>query len=245
MEDIPTFIQGKECLIEKGENDYIVYTIPVAAPANNATYDSVFIELQGDTVIGKGRIVFTGEQKADMVSVFDGCDPVKIPILVSQYVPKVSNKFIIKTARISDLSDVNHPFIIDYEFYLPDYYLRSNENTYLNLNLDRFLQSTNILDDRWIPFEAESTTFHKFICVFKIPAGCSTGKLPENASFENSKFGFHQEYKQADQQITLTSEVFINFQIIEGDEMNQFRNMLSSLNRNYLKSITLKKNTTL
>jgi transglutaminase-like putative cysteine protease len=33
LEDIPSFIQGKECLIDKGPDSYRIYTIPVASPA--------------------------------------------------------------------------------------------------------------------------------------------------------------------------------------------------------------------
>jgi hypothetical protein len=45
--------------------------------------------------------------------------------------------------------------------------------------------------------------------------------------------------------IMLTSHITINFQVIEGDEMIRFREMLARLNKNYLNSLPLEKTTAL
>jgi len=245
MENIPAFIQGKECLIEKGKNDYSIYSIPVAPPAENLWYDSVSIELRNDTISGKGHVIFTGEQEATTLSVFDGLEPVKLPLVVSQQIPKASNKFIIKSVQHSDLDDIDQPFVIDYDFMLPDYLTQSRDNDYINLNLDRFPQYPNIREDRWMPVEAKTTMDRTFVCTLIVPEGYEAGMIPENSFFENPKFSFRQEYVKHDRQIILKTHIIINFQLIEGDEMEQFRIMLSELNHNLLKSIPLIKKSTL
>lgn len=241
MEDIPAFIQGKECLIEKGSDEFLLYVVPVAQPVMNRMYDSLAIHLQGDTVIGTGYAVFTGEQKAGMLAIFDGKDSSDWAGIVQKQLPKASNKLTVTSVKLSDIHNLNQPFTIRYEFLLPDYLVRTSKFTYVNLYLNRFLQQTVIRADRWIPVESETTLDHRFICSLSIPEGFVPGKLPENSGYRNSWFGFSEDYSQQHNQVLLTSHVTINFQVIDGDEIIRYREMLSLLNKNYLNSIPLEK----
>ena len=239
---IPAFIQGKECMIEKGKDHYEIYDIPVAAPDVNSTIDSMFISIKGDSITGRGKSVFTGEAQARMMSWFDGNDTSKYKNIVISRMPMATNKFMVADATVSDISDVNDPFVLNYDFNLPDYISRSKDNTYLNMNLERSLQNLVIQKDRKMPVEAEMTFHRKFVCLLNLPADYKLTELPEGTSFENNKFSFQQDYKEKDNRIILTTDIVIDFQIVEGEEMHQFRNMLNALNRAYLKSIVLTKN---
>lgn len=238
---IPAFIQGKECMIEKGKGNYEIYNIPVAAPDVNSTIDSTFITINGDSAAGRGKTVYTGETQANMMGWFDGMDTSKYKDIVVRRMPKASNKFIVSSATISDISDVNDPFVVNYDFSLPDYLSKSSDNLYLNMNLDKWLQNLVIQKDRWMPVEAQMTSHRKFVCLLKLPANYTISELPESSSYENPKFSFHQDYLKKGNSIILTTDIIINFQIVQGKEMNQFRDMLKALNRAYLKSIVLTK----
>jgi transglutaminase-like putative cysteine protease len=239
MEDVPAFIQGKQCLISKGPSGYELYDIPIASPDQNSITDSLFVEIKGNNLTGKA--IFNGEPKATMITRFDGIDTSKYRNVITSSEPKASNKFIVNAVKISDLTDFDQPFIVNYCFALPDYFTAGKESNYINLNIERFLQDINIQQDRKIPFENDYTLTHKYVCIFKISEDYKILDLPVPVGFENPKFGFHQQYSSSNDQIVLTSTVTLNFLNIYGPDISLFREMLRSLNQAYLKSIILNK----
>jgi hypothetical protein len=238
--DIPSFIQGKECLIDKGPDSYRIYTIPVASPWKNTTYDSLCVEARGDTLVGDGISSVNGELRSYMLDRFEGKDLSDLPEIVAKLMPKASNKFIIKSIIPSAINESDTMLNYAYKFYLPDYLTSYNNVSYLNLNLDRFPEMS-LQEDRWIPIELNNTKKHIFVCTFKIPEGYETRDIPKNSSYENELFGYNLSYKVDKREITIKTIVTLNFQVIENSEMARFREMLSQLNSCYIKSIPLYK----
>jgi hypothetical protein len=139
------------------------------------------------------------------------------------------------------MTDADTCIKYEYKFYLPDYLTSNHDVAYINLNLDRFLSGTNIADDRWMPVEIKNTKKHIFICTFKIPEGNEVRDIPKNSSYENKLFGYEHSYKVSSNEIKVKTVVTLNFQVIEDDEMAQFREMLTQLYSNYIKSIPIYK----
>jgi hypothetical protein len=190
---------------------------------------------------GKSVAGFWGESKANAIDLFDGHDTSKFKNIVSRLLPKASNKYIVTEATTSPLSDVNHPLWVNYRFNLPDYVTNVEGNTYVNMNLSRYLADMNLKPDRWIPYEAEITQLHKFTYVLQLPEDMQAATIPEPVSFENPKFGFNQVYSIIPGAVLLQTEIRINFQIIEGNDLADFRNMIQMLSKSYLQTITLQK----
>ena len=107
LEDIPSSVQGKDCLIEKGPGNYKVYTIPVASPLKNTVYDSLTVELKGDTLVGNGISIISGELRSYMLDSFEGKDLADLPAIVNKLMPKASNKFIIKSVNPVAMTDAD------------------------------------------------------------------------------------------------------------------------------------------
>jgi hypothetical protein len=241
MEETPSSIQGKECIIEKGPDDFLLYKIPVALPAQNISTDSVWMNLENGVVTGKGIATFTGELKAEMLASFDGVDSTKYKDVLIRKIPMASNKFTYNAASISDPHNPDQPFKIKYDFTLPDYITSNNGSVYVNLNIEKYMNDIQLKADRWIPVDLQTTFIHRFVSVFKIPDNMVIGSLPETNSFGNSGFSFNQNYVKTENTIMLTSEIVADFQLLAGDEIKQFREKLALMNKAYVKSIVLTK----
>jgi hypothetical protein len=179
-----------------------------------------------------------------MLDSFDGKDFKDLPGIVNKLMPKASNKFIIKSVILAAATNADTTLKYDYKFYLADYLTANHNVSYLNLNLDRFPAGTNLKDDRWIPVELNSTKKHIFVCTFKIPDGFEVRDLPKNSSYDNKLFGYNHSYQINSHEIILKTIVTLNFQVIEDKELAQFREMLSQLNSNYIKTIPIYKTVT-
>lgn len=241
MEDIPAFIQGKECMIEKGKDDFMVYLIPVAPSSGNRVSDSLFISISGNALTGYGKLTYYGENKAGMMRIFEGKDTSLYKRILQNALLKASNKHMVKSVSISDVYDTENPFVVHYTFLLPDFITHTATNTYVNLNLDRFLSDIIITPDRDIPLEAEMTLEYQYFCELRLPADYHITKIPPETSFKNPLFGFKEAYAMNNDKVSISSCYNIDFLVIGNGEMKAFRDMLSMINRNYLKTLALEK----
>jgi hypothetical protein len=241
LDDIPAFIQGKECLIEKGKDDFLVYNIPIASPEANLAVDSLFLTVRNDSLVGQATATFMGEEKANMMRSFAGHDPKRFDETVARCIPKATNKFIVTQALVSDCNNNDAPFKIMYDFVLPGYISSSNGTRYINLNLDRPFQSLVVNADRWLPVECEFNMLKRMVCQLTIPDGYQVTQLPDASNYDHPQFSFSQVYSQQGNKVTLVMDVRMDFQVIEGEQLAQLREMLAKLNRTCLKSIVLTK----
>jgi hypothetical protein len=242
LHDIPASIQGKQCIIAKGPDDFVLYEIPVSLPEDNISIDSVWMSFENGLLKGNGVASFTGELKTDLLASFEGVDSTKYKNLLNRLIPMASNKFTYTAAAVSDLQKLDQPLTVAYNFELPDYITSNNGSIYVNLNIERYLSDIQLKADRWIPVDIETPFIHRFISVLKIPENTVVGNLPETSSYSNSKFSFNQEYTRTGNSILLSTEIMANFQLLTSvDEIKQFREMLGLLNKSFVKSIVLTK----
>jgi len=194
--------------------------------------------------VGSGTSMINGEMRTYMLDYFEGKDLTDLPEIVNKIMPKASNKFIIKSVNPVTTADTDTTLQYDYGFYLPDYLTAIHNVAYVNLNLDRFPAETNLKEDRWIPVELQSTQKHIFVCTFKIPDGYEVREIPENSYYDNKLFGYNHSYSINSHEIKVKTVVILNFQVIEDNELALFREMLSQLNSNYIKTIPIFKTVT-
>ena len=238
---IPSFIQGKECLIERGPSKYELYNIPISLPEENTVIDSVFIHLSADTLTGYGRAYFTGEPKVDLTDRFDGADPKKYKNIVSAVLPMGSNKLNISSVKLSDINNIDDTLRINYKFNLPNYISVRNDNIYINLNLDKTLQDINIKPERTQPIEREYTILKKIVCVFQIPEGFEIQKMPEESKYQNVKYSFTLKYQMVGSKIVQSKAIRMNTLLLNKEDFPSFTEMVSQLNKSYIQTLVLRK----
>jgi hypothetical protein len=238
---VPSSIQGKQCIIEKGAGDFMLYNIPVAAPVENITSDTVWIKVENGMLKGKGTAFFTGESKPLLLALFEGTDSSQYKNILYKHLPKASNKCNYTSVHPSDLKNLDQPLSVAYNFELPDYITTNGNSVYLNMNVERFLGDVQVKADRWLPMEFDEPGIHRYVSILEIPVNTVAGSLPENSSFKNQDFSFNQQYLQQGNTIILCSEIANNGLLVEGEQILPFANMLAKLNKAYKKSIVLTK----
>jgi transglutaminase-like putative cysteine protease len=237
----PSFIQGKQCLIDRGPDKYVLYDIPVSSPEENTIIDSVFMHLSNDTLTGNGQAYFTGEPKVDMIDRFDGADAKRFKNIVMAVLPKGSNKLNVDSVRLSDINKVDDTLRVGYKFNLPNYISFRNNNIYVNLNLDKTLQDINIKPERIQPIEREYTVLKKIVCVFQIPEGYEIQKVPEETKYQNDKYSFTLKYQLIGSKIVLSKNIRINVLLLCKEDFPSFTEMIGILNKSYIQTLVLRK----
>lgn len=239
MEDVPAFIQGKECLIEAGSGHFQIYQIPVAEPFRNTQSDTIKLTLNHDLLLGTGSTVATGEIRTNLAFQLERQEIKKQLDYWSTAIYSSSAKLQVTKIQVFNLAEVNQPINVNFEFQLPDYLTRQGKSAYVNMNVERLLTSLEVKPDRTIPIEVESTWEHNTVYKLKVPDNMSVTYLPAPVAYNNTLFGFSQNYEQTNNEIVLKSRIYMNTLLVEGEDITSFREMLESLRKAYRQTIAI------
>ncbi len=237
--DVPAYIQGKECFIECSNGSYQIYEIPVAESFQSLQIDSINLEIDGVVLLGKGKTNATGETRTSLISRLERKDLRQQKDYWPAAIFSSSDKLLVTDIGISNLLDDNLPLMVGFDFQLPDYITRQNENIYVNMNVERALSELDVKADRVIPVEVEYKWEHQVIYRLNIPNDMQVSYLPAPMNYSNPKFGFSQKYEQTATGIILNTSIYTRTFLIEGQEILAFRQMTEALKKAYRQTVCL------
>ncbi len=243
LEDIPAFIQGKECILQNENGQYQLYQIPVAPASANMQQDTFHLSIQDNLLTGEGKSTFRGEIKTIRISQLEGKTREKQQRFWPIAIYSASDKLSVTKLNVSDLGELKAPFQTRFEFNLPDYLIRQGDHVYVNLNIERDLAQFKIDTGRVLPVEIEFQQEHQIVCRLKIPDNLMVSYLPGPVSFDNPLFGFSQCYEKKGQEVVLTSTVYLKTLLIGGKDIAEFRKMIELLKKTYRQTIALTEGT--
>lgn len=238
-----SMIQGKQALIEMGENNYKIEEVPVQKSDKNLISDSSFLTINGDTLKGHGLITLTGYEKIDAAYTLTGSDKIKLKERVLHLISKGSNKFFIDSFRIENLSNREVPLKIYYTFRLNDYFKKIDRELYLNLNLDKSLINERFeVSKRNMPVENKHCSILNCYTEIEIPQGYKTSFLPQNSTLSSDRLSFNINYSHDQNKIILCKEIVKNFLLLQPSDFNEWNKIIDSLSLSYRDAIVFKKN---
>ena len=235
---MPTqFIQGKEALIHFGET-YEVYKVPVVPAHENRYVDTLVLSLKDDQLIGKGVLLNSGYFSNEYrYSLANASNEKAIKSFVKNLTQKGSNKYRLNDFTIRK-SDENIYFTYDFE--LDNYVHGSEEERYVNLNLDKlFSYFKDYKDDRKYPVEEDFKREFHFYFKFETPEGYKVDFLPENQNFQHEKFSFDLTYNMDGENVIYELRLNQDYLMLEVEEMKSFNEMIKTLKAAYKESIVI------
>lgn len=240
---IPSSIQGKECLIMKDPNDYMLYKIPIDSPEKNTIIDSLNLKIIGKSIEAKGLLVLKDEKRADLLYRIDGKNKQQKLETISNYLDFAGNKFEIKEFAFEGTSDPEDKLHLRYELSLPDFCTSVDNRLYVNMNLHNYLSQIDIKNERSIPLESEQVFKHLITTKLEIPDGYVLSVMPEQTEFTHKLFGFKIKYELQNNCIVQHAEIWIGFKLIDDNELLAFNDMMLSLKKSYRKTVLFQKKT--
>lgn len=238
---IPTaMIQGKEAMIGIDSLHYEIATIPIAKSEENVLMDTSYIDIVGENIKAKGKMLLTGyyksnagldilekkkeEQKNNFIQLL-GCDYLR---------PEVGQI----TCYLAEEND--QQMDITYDFLVEKHIKTAGKEIFLNLHLDRKWQYEMIdtgkrKTDREIEYK-----FNDVRCyVVNIPKGCKIEFIPPNSNFQNEKFGFSIEYVVKANQLIMTKKIYCNVLFITSKDFHLWNEMIKGLDIAYRNSVKI------
>ncbi|MCW3785058.1 DUF3857 domain-containing protein [Plebeiibacterium sediminum] len=238
----PYHIQGKQILIGKGPDEFKILNVPVSPASYSVITDSVTIQMKDNLIQGEGKVEYKGFNKVELAYTMDGVKPDNYIKTYSRIFNKGNNKYKVTTQTTSHLFEYDVPANVDYSFEINDYLKSYKDEIYINLNLDKVYQGMLIDTLGTItPMQNDFYCTQKFVTRLIIPEGYEVTYIPKDGAYTNKEFSFNLTYRKEENAIILEKEYILNFFTLLEDKIPEWNNMINALNKNYRRTIVLKK----
>lgn len=240
--DMPSsFIQGKEALISVNESEFRIKEVPIMDANTNAIVDSTFIKIEDKVIRGSGNLKLSGYPKIDLFNALESEKSTKgLKDLYTRKLRKGNNKFLVDDFKEVNKYDYDEDFKVEYTFNIKDYVNGLEDETFINLNLNRRLSRLKSKDDRKNDREYRYKSNEKCITVLEIPEGKVVEYIPENFSVSSDFFSCAITYTQKDNTIVYELETNLDFILLTLQQQKELNKLIKKVEKNFKEVIILK-----
>lgn len=238
-----SFIQGKEALINKGEKNFEIQTVPVYDRSTNIEVDTTYFTIDGTgKILGKTNYSSKGLGNIFARRRLKGKTNDEIRKYITSFNQKGNNKFIVDSFEVENVYNRDLPLNIYLDYTIEDYVTSNNGELYVNMHLDKLFQEHKIDEKTENPIEIDYKSTNFGVTYLDIPEGYAISFIPENDTYNNDMFGYNISYtKESDDRIRLNVELFENYLVLQPEQFNDWNKMIKKLKNNYSETVILKK----
>jgi hypothetical protein len=210
--DIPSsFIQGKQALIRKNQNEFEIVTVPVVDPDQNKISEKIYLNIENNNLIGLSKASISGYNKTRLQYAIENKTKEEKLKYYKLHFSKGHNKFIFEDFTEDNFYPIEKPLEIEYKFSVNDYILLNKDEMYINLNLENMLSGQQIDDDRQTPLQNDYPLKLDNTIELEIPEGWKVDYIPENLTIDDPHIAFNSNYEIKDGKIILHQETAIRY----------------------------------
>lgn len=234
-----SMIQGKECLISLGADDFRIVQVPVIPREENVMADSVTIRLQNGSVKGSGATTLTGYAKVFNRYKMTRSSQKEVDDYLKRLLSKGSNKFQLDHYDLMDMESA-HPLEVDYTFNIESYAKSVGNQIYVNLMLDK-TYTDGLIENRTSPVENDYKYINKSTVRLELPEGYEASEIPQNEANHNSVFGYSISYEVRDQSIIARKEFYLDYLLMEPEHFGDWNTIINEYAKACRKAVVLNK----
>ncbi|MEQ9405818.1 MAG: transglutaminase domain-containing protein [Cyclobacteriaceae bacterium] len=236
-----SMIQGKECLVNKGDS-YEIVSVPVIEKERNQMIDTSEVWIEDGNLFGRGRTYLTGLAKVANTYKMIQKTQKKEDDYIRRLLSRGSNKFFLDFHEVFNLDDLDKEIEVVHEFRVEDYYKEVNDRVYVNLCLDKSLLN-DLIKDREVPKENDYKYINRSVTHFQIPEGYVVSDVPQNSSGDFEVFGYSITYVSEAERLTVTKDFFVDYLLLEVDQFDQWNKGIKEYSKAIRNAVALNKTT--
>lgn len=234
------FIQGKEALIRRGENEFEVVTVPQVDPSTNIITEKVHLSIEGNSLYGKAISYIDGYQKSQFEYDIENLDHEDKLKFYKSFFSKGSNKFIPKNFTEENQYPIENPLTVSYDFTIDDYVMTNGDEMYINMNLDNVMIGQKIDDDRTVPVQNRFGISFESVNTLDVPEGWSIDYIPEDLKIETEFILYESIYTIENEQLVLYQNTNILFLNMKKEHFEEWNKSVKQINKNQNEIVIIK-----
>ncbi len=234
------FIQGKQALIAISADSFQIAIVPVISVEINNITDTILCRVSGDTLSGKGFKAMDGLGRCRFVSYYNGEDATDQKIMLEKYLELGQNNCLITDIKLEGNTDRDSVLKMRYDFKIPKYTNLNENKIYVNLNIDRTWDESEIeLETRTREFIFDQTSSVTRCVKFEIPENYSVDILPKEFVSNSEKFGFNFSYSKEGNTIYYQQKYWFTVLEINKNDFEEWNAVIEKLNKAYSQVLVL------
>lgn len=233
------FIQGKEALVQKG-NDFSVVKIPVVSPKINLQKEVVQLHLEDTKCNGTGTAQYNGLLRGYVQNEIGDAKNKNRHDKIRGLLLKGNNKFVLKNFEESLPSDKSLPYEINYTFELDNYLVANGNQLFLNPILDKSLERVQIEKGRESLFVFEFLIHQEFEYQWHLPQNATVTHIPTPFKLDNDLIAAHIDYTQKNGIVYVNFKLYVKNLSIQPSEFDLWNASIKMLRSAFAENIVLK-----
>lgn len=232
-------IQGKEVLIEDGDN-FIIDKVPVAAASHNKEIYTANLKIKDESLTGAVNNVMKGESRASFLYGYSNIKTDKKENALEYYLSGGNKNFLVSNIRTSDLSNRDNPIKLEYDATFKNKVSYFDDDIYVNLDYRREYSNLDF-KERKSDYEFDYKEDYESIITLEIPDGYKVTRLPQAYVADNGNYLIKTSYEHKGKTVVYKKEFVFKTGAIKTNEFKAWGESLNNLKKNYNEQITLTK----
>lgn len=232
------YIQDKQVLMSVDSTHYRVLRAPIVPAEENTATDSAIVHVEGNDLVGRSTLTFTGQMRAAMAQVFERVSQEKWKDILRLQYMKYNNRYVPDSVSLSGTDDHNAPLVVKYTFRIPGAVSGSGTERFVPLDLSSPWREKHYREDRTAPVQEDFSNVQRFITVLEPVPGATGAQPPKDAHFAHAHFGCDRTYQQLPGGRLLCSATFRTDRILMPTaDLHDWNAMLAAREREMNRSV--------
>lgn len=233
-------IQGRPVLIENGDQ-YLLEKIPIAKQGENRVEFTQNFVIEAESLRGKGKQVYYGEQKKQLLYFLNHTSQKKTQDLV-QFIVDLDNKnCFADSIQFSDLNQREGAFAIDYQVRLDNMVAKFDNEMYIDLDFYKEFKEYKVPEERFSSLNFQEKVLRKTKVILQLPKGYKVKHLPKTFVKKHPAFEFMVNFKTEGNQLVYTKMLSTTKHTIKKADFEAWNKGIEALKKVYNDQIVLTK----
>lgn len=233
-------IQGKQVLIENGE-DFILQHVPQAqAEFNKEQFSYVLNISEDEQITGSVDKIYQGESRSRLLYYFNTLKNDNKDEFLEYYLNNGNSNIKVTNINTSDLLDRDKNIDIAYDVTIKNAVSSFDDDIYIDLDFDKEL-SSHKMEKRFTDFMFNSKKDLESVTTLNIPEGYKVSHLPKDITVSSDNYDMKVQFKKENDALVYKKMFRIKNAKIETTDFEQWNNFIDQLNAIYNEQIILTK----
>lgn len=240
LHEIPLSIQGKDCMIENGDN-CLFEKIPPLTFESGLYMESSTVQLDGDRLLMDGKIELAGSPRQSFQYFMNHTSSDKKEDLLNYLVKGASNNFTIQEIKTPATDSTASRFEVDYKMTISNAVIDIGDELLLNLDFNNKLRGSEIDSTRLFPYDPGGITLSVDQIDFEVPESLSVKHYPDPVSVSEPGFEISAVYTLEGSMLKYRKRLAVKKDFLTKSEFAAWNKGIEQLTGFYNDLIILKK----
>lgn len=233
-------IQGKQVLIEDGEN-YFIDQVPDFKADRNKVSRLTKIDLDNNVLKGATSIEYNGESKILLQRVYSSMRSDQKKDALANFLKRSDENVEITNIKEPDFLNRQKPLQVNYDFVANNQVTRTGNELYVIMDWDKEFSSMEFPADRKTDYEFNQKYYLSAQTELVIPAGYKVDYLPESFKKVTNDYSFEGTYVNKGKSVVYTKTIIVNKPILYKANFEDWNVFIKSINKFYNDQVVLVK----